>query len=68
MHVLQQLLGHSNIATTRTFYIRVAEAGELVSVACYERLLSAPEGAPCGESVRTTDAGLTPARNRAQVQ
>ena len=64
MHVLQQLMGRSYIATTRTFYIRVVDAGELDAVARYERLLSAPAGAPLQREPITTDAGLTPALER----
>jgi hypothetical protein len=61
MHVLQQLMGHSNIATTRTFYIRVGDASELDAVARYERLLSAPVGAPLQKKPNTNGAGMTPA-------
>lgn len=61
MHVLQQLMGHSNIATTRTFYIQVADASERDAVGRFERLLSAPAGAPGPSESAATDAGLTPA-------
>ncbi len=48
MHVLQQLMGHLNIATMRTFYIQVADASERD---CF-RL---QQGRPCnGSQLRLT--------------
>lgn len=64
MHVLQQLMGHANIATTRTFYIQVGDASELEAVARYERLVAAPASAPSSEAAQTTDAGVTPGNVR----
>jgi integrase len=64
IHVLQRLMGHSNITTTREFYIRVADANEEAAVKVYEQLLvgqaaSPPEG-------KTSDARVTPAPAEAQ--
>ncbi|MBI3835653.1 MAG: site-specific integrase [Planctomycetes bacterium] len=64
MHVLQQLMGHSNIATTRAFYIQVADASERDAVTRFERLFAAPADAPPQQDVVATDAGLTPALER----
>lgn len=58
IHVLQQLMGHANIATTREFYIRVAQGSEREAVARYERLLQKPVRGT--ESEKTIDVGLTP--------
>lgn len=61
MHVLQQLMGHANITTTRAFYIQMGDASEREAVARYEQLVAAPAGAPPQKKPITTDAGMTPA-------
>lgn len=60
IHVLQHLMGHSSITTTREFYIRVADANEQAAVKLYERLL-AVQTADRPASRTTSDAKVTPA-------
>lgn len=60
MHVLQPLMGHANIATTRAFYIHVGDASEREAVSRYGRLVAAPASAPTVAKVPATDAGMTP--------
>ena len=57
LHVLQQLMGHSSITTTRAFYLRVSQGSEREAVARYEQLLS--EASDAGRSDQT-DARMTP--------
>jgi len=64
MHVLQQLMGHANITTTRAFYIQMGDASEQEAVARYEQLVAAPAGVPPQKKPITTDAGMTPALER----
>ncbi|MHC4674286.1 MAG: tyrosine-type recombinase/integrase [Planctomycetota bacterium] len=59
IHVLQQLMGHSSITTTREFYIRVSDANTQAAVARYEQLMV--NGAQMPASLGKTDAKLTPA-------
>ena len=54
IHVLQQLMGHSSVATTREFYIHGADANTQAATDRYEELLS-PEVAETA-CVEETDA------------
>ena len=58
LHVLQQLMGHSSIITTRVFYIRVGDASEQDAVRRYESLLAEPVAEP--SSADENDAKVTP--------
>ena len=42
MHVLQKLMGHSDITTTREFYLRVGDASEREATDLMSRLLVTP--------------------------
>jgi integrase len=55
IHVLQQLMGHSSITTTREFYLHVDDANAQAAVARYEQLF-----ANVTASAGATDARLTP--------
>ena len=63
IHVLQRLMGHSSINTTRVFYIHASDANERAAVDVYERLL-ANFGQITPTTGEKTDARLTPARKK----
>ena len=58
IHVLQQLMGHSSITTTREFYLHVDDANAQAATDRYERLLDTET--ETGVSDLATDARLTP--------
>ena len=47
IYVLQRLLGHASITTTREFYLQAADANERDAVARYETLLDTPATQTC---------------------
>ena len=47
LHVLQQLMGHSSITTTREFYLQAADANEQTARKQYEELLDGPSAETC---------------------
>ncbi len=47
VHVLQGLMGHASITTTREFYLQTAEANEREALAKYQALLDASGGKTC---------------------
>jgi integrase len=47
MHVLQRLMGHASITTTREFYLKTADANEREALARYESILDAEPGKTC---------------------
>ena len=47
IHVLQGLMGHADITTTRKFYLQAADANEREAMARYESLLDASGGKTC---------------------
>jgi len=58
IHVLQQLMGHSSITTTREFYLHVDDANAQAAVARFEELVANKAKAAVSDS--KTDARLTP--------
>ena len=60
MHVLQHLMGHSSISTTREFYIRVSDESTSAATERYGNLV--PESADTVPAQFESDARMTPAR------
>jgi len=57
IHVLQRLLGHASITTTREFYLQAADANERDAVARYEALLDTPAKQTCVRNAYPPDSG-----------
>jgi integrase len=47
IHVLQSLMGHASITTTREFYLQAADANDRAALARYESLLKGPGPETC---------------------
>ncbi len=58
IHVLQGLMGHASITTTREFYLQAADANEREAQGRYEALLEAPTRKTCVRIAYPQDAAL----------
>ena len=56
IHVLQQLMGHSSITTTREFYLQAADANERDALTRYETLMDAHAEETCVQTAYEPDS------------
>ncbi|HOW74103.1 MAG TPA: tyrosine-type recombinase/integrase [Phycisphaerae bacterium] len=57
VHVLQGLMGHASITTTREFYLQTADANEREALAKYQALLDSADGKTCVKLAYGQDCG-----------
>ena len=66
IHVLQSLMGHASITTTREFYLQAADANDRAAAARYEDLLGDPGAETCVRLLYEQDS-VRPGQNHTPV-